>query len=94
MNTKAKGNRAEHKAMQLLEAAGYACTRGAASLGVFDVIAIGPRDVRLVQVKSGKRCQISLADRLAIRRFVAPANASREVWKFFDRTKHPVIERL
>ena len=53
MNAKAKGTRAERRAMRLLEAAGYSCTKAGGSLGLFDVIAIGPRDVRLVQVKSG-----------------------------------------
>ena len=93
-NTSAKGSRAEHRAMKILEAAGYACTRAAASLGVFDVVAVGPRDIRLVQIKAGARCQISGIDREAIRLFVAPSNASREIWKFFDRVKHPIIERL
>lgn len=94
MNTKAKGNRAEHRAMKILEAAGYSCTRAAASLGIFDVIAIGARDVRLIQVKAGDRCQIDAIEREAIRSFIAPVNASREIWKFHDRVKHPVIERL
>lgn len=53
-NCKAKGNRQEHRTMALLEAAGYACTRAAASLGVFDVIGIGTTDVVLVQVKSNR----------------------------------------
>ena len=34
MNTKAKGNRNEHRSIALLEAAGYRCTRAAASLGI------------------------------------------------------------
>jgi len=94
MNTKKKGSRAEHRAMRVLEASGYACTRAAASLGVFDVIGIGPRDIRLIQVKCGDRCQISAAEREAIKTFVAPPNASREIWKFFDKVRHPIIERL
>jgi Holliday junction resolvase len=55
MNTKAKGSRAERRAMKILEAAGYICTRAGVSLGLFDVIAIGPTDVRLVQVKAGTK---------------------------------------
>jgi Holliday junction resolvase len=94
MNTKRKGTRAEHRAMTILEGAGYACTRAAASLGVFDVIAIGPVDIRLVQVKCGDRCQLRPIEREAIEAFVVPANVSREVWKFFDRVKIPVIERV
>jgi len=41
MNAKAKGSRNEHKSIKLLEAAGYRCTRAAASLGIFDIVAIG-----------------------------------------------------
>lgn len=52
MNTKAKGNRQEHRSMQLLESPGYCCTKSGASLGVFDVVAIGPTDVVLLQCKS------------------------------------------
>jgi len=94
MNTKRKGSRAEHRAITILESAGYACTRAAASLGVFDIVAIGARDIRLVQVKAGARCQISDVEREQIRGFVAPRNASREIWKFFDRVRTPIIERL
>jgi Holliday junction resolvase len=94
MNTKRKGSRAEHRAMKILESSGYSCTRAAASLGVFDVVAIGARDVRLIQVKSGDRCQISPTEREAIRTFVAPINVSREIWKFHDGVRSPIIERV
>ncbi len=33
MNAKRKGSRNKHRSMALLEAAGYQCTRAAASLG-------------------------------------------------------------
>ena len=52
MKAKRKGTRNEHRTMQLLEAAGYSCTRAAGSLGLFDVVAIGSVDVVLVQVKT------------------------------------------
>ena len=45
MNAKAKGTRNEHRSMRLLEAAGYRCTRSAASLGEWDIIGIGSRTV-------------------------------------------------
>ena len=35
-----------------LEAAGYACTRAAASLGVFDIVGVSPTNVVLVQCKT------------------------------------------
>lgn len=91
---KRKGARAEHRAITLLEAAGYACTRAAGSMGVFDVVAINDQAVRLLQVKAGKRCAIPRADRVAMAMFRAPANASREIWRFFDRQTDPIIEHV
>ena len=41
--------------MKLLETRGYRCTRSAASLGVWDIVGIGSRDVVLVQVKSNRK---------------------------------------
>lgn len=41
MNAKRKGTRNEHRSIRLLEAGGYACTRAAASLGVWDIIGWG-----------------------------------------------------
>ena len=38
--------------LTVLEAAGYRCTRSAASLGEWDIVAIGSRDVALIQVKT------------------------------------------
>jgi Holliday junction resolvase len=39
MNANAKGTRNEHRSMRLLEAAGYAVTRAAASLDAWDLSA-------------------------------------------------------
>lgn len=87
MNAKAKGNRNEHKSIRLLERLGYACTRAAASLGVFDIIGVGPADVVLVQVKSNR--WPGTAEVETIRRFKAPANCRKliHVWK--DRASAP-----
>ena len=38
--SKRKGSRNEHKAMRILEAAGYHTTRAAGSFGLFDIVAI------------------------------------------------------
>ncbi len=93
MNGKAKGSRGERRCMKLLEDAGYSCSRAAASLGVFDVIAIGAVDIRLVQVKTGQQYASGI-EREQIAAFVAPANASKEIWRFPDRCRAPLIERL
>lgn len=76
-NSKTKGTRAEHRAMRILEAAGYVTTRASASLGLFDVIAVGPVDVRLIQVKAGTK-YLSAREREQSRLLPVPANVSRE----------------
>jgi hypothetical protein len=47
MNAKRKGTAREHRSIAVLEAAGYRCTRAAASLGAWDVIGVGSTDVVL-----------------------------------------------
>lgn len=93
MNCKRKGTRAEHKARRALEGAGYLVARSGGSLGLFDLIAIGPVDVRLVQVKSGA-ARLSRDERKAIAALRVPENVSREYWRFADRVRQPTIERL
>jgi Holliday junction resolvase len=92
-NTKSKGSRAERRAMRILEAAGYVCTKAGASLGLFDVVAIGPVDVRLLQVKSGT-ARLSGLEREAIQALKVAPNVSREYWRFPDRCRVPLIEVL
>ena len=79
--------------MALLESCGYVCTKAGGSLGLFDVIGIGARDIRLLQVKSGS-AGCSPAAREQLKLTPVPANCSIEVWRFIDRRREPVIERL
>lgn len=51
---KRKGARNELKILALLESQGYAVTKAGGSLGLFDLIAIGPEEVKCVQVKSNR----------------------------------------
>ena len=92
-NAKAKGARVERKAAALLESCGYMVTKSGGSLGCFDLIAIGPHDVRCVQVKSGTK-YLSGVEREQLQALVVPANVSREVWRFPDRCRAPLIERI
>ena len=92
INTKAKGTRLEHRTMRVLEAAGYKCCRSAASLGEWDVIAVGPAGVRLVQVKANRRP--GSVEMETLHSFQTPANCSREVWVWKDRARQPIIEVL
>ncbi len=93
MNTKGKGTRAERRAIRILEAAGYVCTKAGGSLGLFDVVAIGPADIRCIQVKAGT-ARLSGVEREAILALTVPGNVSRESWRFPDRCRAPLIERL
>ena len=91
--SKAKGSRAERKTIKILDAAGYLCTKAGGSLGVFDVIALGRWEIKAIQVKSGT-ARLSSLEREAIRLLRLPENVSRECWRFPDRCKAPLIERL
>lgn len=93
LNAKRKGTRGEHRAIKLLEACGYVVTRSGGSLGVFDLVAIGPRDIRCVQVKCGS-ARLSAIEREAITGLMVPPNVSKEAWRFPDRARTPTIERL
>lgn len=92
--SKQKGSRGELRCIRILEAAGYCCTKAGGSLGVFDVIALGPKDIRAIQVKCGARPWLSPAEREAIELIVVPPNVSKELWKLRDYARTPDIEVL
>jgi len=92
VNAKAKGTRNEHRSIRLLEAAGYACTRAAASLGVFDVVGIGSTDVVLVQCKSNAWPRA--AEMAQLERFPAPPNARKLVHRWRDRCATPDVREV
>jgi Holliday junction resolvase-like predicted endonuclease len=92
MNSKAKGTRNEHRSMAVLEAAGYACTRSAASLGAFDIVGIGSADVVLVQVKT--RDWPGAAEIEAMRLLPAPENCRRLVHRWRERQRLPDVREL
>lgn len=91
MNRAAKGSRIERKARDLLEALGYDVTRAAASMGVFDLIAIHPTHTKLIQVKGGVDPRASGAELEAMSEYRCPANHSRELWLWTDREKYPRV---
>lgn len=78
--------------MRLLEAMGYRCTRSAASLGEWDVIAIGPTDVLLVQVKSNRWAP---PDEMAVlQEFVAPPGVRKVIHRWDSRKSLPQVREL
>ena len=92
MNSKRKGSRNEHRTMKLLESMGYACTRAAASLGVWDVVGVGPTDFVLVQVKSNS--WPDAAEMEGMKMFRAPSNARKLVHRWRDRTRLPDVREI
>jgi Holliday junction resolvase len=79
--------------MRLLEAAGYAAFRMAGSHSPVDVIGVSPLGLRLVQVKSG-RANVTPLEREALKSIGRPANATVECWRWKDRVREPLIERI
>lgn len=92
MNAKRKGTRNEHRSIRLLKAAGYACTRAAGSLGVWDIIGIGSTDLVLVQVKT--RDWPGAVELETLRLFVAPGNCRKLVHRWRDRQRRPDVREL
>lgn len=92
MNKKAKGSRNEYRSIRLFEGEGYRCFRAAASLGAFDVIAIGPIDVILCQVKT--RDWPGLAEMEAIKSFRAPVNCRKVVHRWRDGERSPDVREV
>ena len=89
MNAKRKGTHNEHRSIALLESAGYRCSRSAASLGEWDIIAIGPSDVMLVQVKTRDWPGNAEMERLKL--FPAPANCRKLVHRWRARQRTPDV---
>ena len=92
MNAKKKGTRNEHRSIALLEAAGYRCTRAAASLGQWDVIGVGSADIVLLQVKS--RDWPSALEMEALQGFPCPPNCRRLVHRWRDRQRLPDVREI
>ncbi len=93
MNAAHKGRRAEHRARALLEAAGFEVCRAAGSKGPADLVAWDTTSIRFISIKSGTKYATAL-EREALSLLVRPANASCEIWRFPDRCRAPLIERI
>lgn len=92
MNTKRKGNRNERRSMAIFEAAGYLCCRSAASLGMFDIVAIGPHDVILCQVKT--RDWPCANEMELLREFKKPTYARVVLHRWRDRVRLPDVSEI
>lgn len=91
-NTKAKGRRREQQTIEMYEALGYAANTSAASLGLFDVICLGPHDNLAIQVKSNKGPGKAEMARLRAFRCAPFTHKLVVIWK--DREPKPEIIHL
>jgi Holliday junction resolvase len=92
MNTARKGARVERRARHLLESLGFVVMRSAASKGAVDLLAVDAVSIRAIQVKANGYA--SAVERERLKLLPLPSNASREIWRFIDRKREPLIERL
>lgn len=93
MNQYRKGRAREYRTMRLLEAAGFQAFRMAGSHSPVDVIGVSPLGIRLIQVKSG-RAGVTPLEREALKTLERPENSTVEVWRWKDRAREPLIERV
>ena len=94
MNCKAKGARLERKTIKMLQSAGYICIRSAASLGVFDILAINPLGIRAIQVKANTWPRPDERESMRNAAASMPPNALIECWRWNDNAREPVIKLL
>lgn len=92
MNAKQKGTRNEHRSIKLLEASGYRCIRSAGSHSPWDVIAIGPTDIVLCQVKSNEWPRAHELE--AMRMFPAPANCRKVIHRWRNHARYPDVKEV
>jgi hypothetical protein len=90
--SKRKGTRNEHKTIERLKEQGFSCIRSAGSFGPFDIVAISPRDIKLVQVKSNEWPPPH--EREVMELFKCPRSVEKEVWRWDDYQRHPRIKWL
>jgi len=90
MTNTRRGHDTERKCAQELKALGYDVVRSAASKSIWDIIAIGPHDIRLIQCKRTKRTNHSAAAPKSVlkemRSAPAPSDGvSKQLWTWVDR---------
>lgn len=92
LNRAVKGRRLEYRARDILERASYLVIRSAGSHGPFDLVALSPLGVRLIQVKANHAGEAEIE---SLRMFSThPSNASKELWLFRDGQSEPIVKVL
>ena len=84
-----KGARREHASQRWLEAFGYQVIRAAGSRGLWDLLAIGPHNILLVQVKS--RDRPGPRERQALAAFRCPPRVRTLIHRWRDGCRVPDV---
>lgn len=92
MDRKYRKGQRENRSMALLKAAGYRCTRSAASLGEWDIVGIGPDGFVLCQVKT--RDWPGAEEMQVLQAFRCPANCRRLIHRWRDRVPLPDVKEI
>ncbi len=92
MNPKAKGSRNERRSMEIVEKAGYHCTRSAGSLGLWDFIGVGKTDFVLVQCKT--RDWPGTIEMAELREFSCPPNTKKLIHRWVDYRRLPDVKEI
>jgi Holliday junction resolvase len=92
MNTKAKGSKNERRTIKLYEALGYRCTKSGASLGTWDIVAIGTSDTCVIQVKSNEWPRTPEMEEM--REFVVPPGYKKIIVRWRDRVHLPDVKEI
>ena len=91
MTTVRRGHDIERKCVRELTERGYEAIRSAGSKKTWDVIAVGPYDMKLIQCKRTKRTvQSAIASKAVVKQMrdaVAPKSSivHKELWTWVDR---------
>lgn len=87
-----KGRQKEYSVMRMLEATGFNCIRASGSHGIFDVIAFGLGQVRMIQVKAD--CTMDDVEIEIAQNIKVPIGVTKELWIFTKGNRTPNIRIL
>ena len=91
INTKEKESRRLRSVKKHLETIGFYVVLSRASLGLFDLVAMNPNGILLIQVKCGS--WPDEAEEETIRLFdKCPKPYIKQVWRFDDRKVNPQVK--
>lgn len=88
-----RGATTEYRIMKQLEEEGYTCTRSSGSHGMWDIVAINSKEVKLIQAKRVKKGKYYKDESLDP--FIAlevPVGISKELWVWVDRKGFEIIQ--